>query len=263
MLTMIDGVRLREMTESDWPQVAAIWAEGIATGNATFETEPPSWEVFDGTRRPEGRLVAEAGGAIVGWAALSPGLGPGLLRRRGGEQRLRRLHGSRPGRRRRLMRELVAAAGAAGIWTIQTSVFPENAASIALHERAGFRVVGRRERIAQLDGSGATRCSWSSASRDRAPRTRVSALVVPAAEHEARVVPAEAERVRDADLDLLARAPRSGCSRGRRSGSGVVWLIVGGRMPRSSARIVKIASTAPAAPRQWPVAPFVDEIGVR
>ena len=69
---MTDRVRLREMTEADWPAVAAIWAEGIATGNATFETEPPSWAAFDATRRQEGRFVAEHDGAVVGWTALSP-----------------------------------------------------------------------------------------------------------------------------------------------------------------------------------------------
>lgn len=149
---MIPGTELREMTEADWPQVAAIWAEGIATGQATFETEPPSWAFFDATRRPEGRFVAEHDGAVVGWTALAPvssrpcyagvaensvyvassarGLGVGTA----------------------LMHALVTAAAAAGIWTIQTSVFPENAVSIALHERVGFRIVGRRERIAQLDG---------------------------------------------------------------------------------------------------------------
>ena len=147
---MIPGAELREMTEADWPQVAAIWAEGIATGQATFKTEPPSWPVFDATRRPEGRFVAEHDGVVVGWAALAPvssrpcyagvaensvyvassarGLGVGTA----------------------LMRALVTAAAAAGIWTIQTSVFPENGASIALHERVGFRIVGRRERIAEL-----------------------------------------------------------------------------------------------------------------
>ena len=140
------------MTEADWPRVAEIWAEGIATGIATFETEPPSWASFDASRRPEGRIVAVHDGGVVGWAALSPvssrpcyagvaensvyvasearGLGVGTA----------------------LMRALVTAAAEAGIWTIQTSVFPENAASIALHERAGFRVVGRRERIAELGG---------------------------------------------------------------------------------------------------------------
>jgi len=143
---------LREMTEADWPRVAAIWAEGIATGIATFETEPPTWASFDASRLPQGRVIAEHADRVVGWAALSPvssrpcyagvaensvyvasaarGLGVGTA----------------------LMRALVEAAVEAGIWTIQTSVFPENTASLALHERAGFRVVGRRERIAQLEG---------------------------------------------------------------------------------------------------------------
>ena len=140
------------MTEADWPAVAAIWAEGIATGNATFETEPPSWAAFDATRRPEGRFVAEHGGAVVGWAALSP------VSSRPATRAWPRTASTSPrppagqGVGTALMEALAAAAAAAGIWTIQTSVFPENAASIALHERAGFRVVGRRERIAELGG---------------------------------------------------------------------------------------------------------------
>ena len=205
VLTMIDRVRLREMTEADWPQVAAIWAEGIATGNATFETEPPSWDVFDAHAAPEGRLVAEAGGAVVGWAALSR-VSARTCYAGVAENSVYVASAARgQGVGGLLMRELVAAAGAAGIWTIQTSVFPENAASIALHERAGFRVVGRRERIAELDGVLAGHgVPGASPPVTRSRRTRVSVLVVPAAEDEARVVPAEAERVRHADLDLLA-----------------------------------------------------------
>ena len=143
---------LRAMTEADWPEVATIWADGIATGNATFETEPPSWSSFDATRHREGRFVAEIGGTVVGWAAIAPvSTRPcyaGVVENsvyvasatRGG------------GMGSALMRALVESARQAGIWTIQTSVFPTNAASVALHERAGFRLVGRRERIAELDG---------------------------------------------------------------------------------------------------------------
>ncbi len=140
------------MTEADWPEVAAIWAEGIATGNATFETEPPSWAAFDATRRPEGRFVAELGGSVVGWAALS------FVSSRPcyagvAENSVYVASAARgQGVGTALMEALVEAAAAAGIWTIQTSVFPENPASIALHERAGFRIVGRRERIAELGG---------------------------------------------------------------------------------------------------------------
>jgi L-amino acid N-acyltransferase YncA len=145
-------VEIRPLAESDWPAVEAIYAEGIATRNATFETETPTWGEFDAAHLEEHRLVAEIDGDVVGWAALSPtssrtcysgvaehsvyvteaarGRGVGLA----------------------LMESLLASADGGGIWTIQTSVFPENAASVALHERLGFRVVGRRERIAQLDG---------------------------------------------------------------------------------------------------------------
>ena len=149
---MTEGVRLREMTEADWPAVAAIWAEGIATGNATFETEPPSWAAFDATRKAEGRFVAEDGGAVVGWAALSPVSSRPCYA--GVAENSVYVASAARGRGvgTALMEALTAAAAAAGIWTIQTSVFPENAASIALHERAGFRVVGRRERIAELGG---------------------------------------------------------------------------------------------------------------
>jgi phosphinothricin acetyltransferase len=149
---MTEGVRLREMTEADWPAVAAIWAEGIATGNATFETEPPSWAAFDATRKSEGRFVAEDGRAVVGWAALSAVSSRPCYA--GVAENSVYVASAARGRGvgTALMEALTAAAAAAGIWTIQTSVFPENAASIALHERAGFRVVGRRERIAELGG---------------------------------------------------------------------------------------------------------------
>jgi phosphinothricin acetyltransferase len=140
------------MTEADWPAVAAIWAEGIATGNATFETEPPSWAAFDATRKSEGRFVAEDGGTVVGWAALSAVSSRPCYA--GVAENSVYVASAARGRGvgTALMEALTAAAAAAGIWTIQTSVFPENAASIALHERAGFRVVGRRERIAELGG---------------------------------------------------------------------------------------------------------------
>jgi phosphinothricin acetyltransferase len=142
------------MIEADWPAVAAIWAEGIATGNATFETEPPSWAAFDATRRKEGRFVAvtERGGAVVGWAALSPVSSRPCYAGVAENSVYVAASARGEGVGTALMEALAAAAAAAGIWTIQTSVFPENTASIALHERAGFRIVGRRERIAELDG---------------------------------------------------------------------------------------------------------------
>jgi L-amino acid N-acyltransferase YncA len=145
-------VSLRPMQADDWPAVERIWAEGIATGVATFETETPAWEAFDAGRLPGHRLIAEHDGDVVGWAALSPVSArecyAGVV-----ENSVYVAESARGlGVGRALMDALVASADAAGLWTIQTSVFPENRASLALHEHVGFRVVGRRERIARLDG---------------------------------------------------------------------------------------------------------------
>ncbi len=143
---------IRAMTPADWPAVEAIYAEGIATGDATFETEPPSWDEFDAGRLPNHRLVAVEDGAVVGWAAFSPTSTrecyAGVV-----EHSVYVAEDARGrGVGRGLMEALIASADTGGLWTIQTSIFPENVASIALHERVGFRIVGRRERIAQLDG---------------------------------------------------------------------------------------------------------------
>lgn len=140
------------MTFEDWPSVHAIYAEGIATRNATFETEPPSWEEFDRGRLPRARLVAVESGSVAGWAALSAtstrACYSGVV-----EHSVYVAEDARGrGIGRALLDDLVAAADEAGIWTIQTSIFPENGASLALHELVGFKVIGRRERIAQLDG---------------------------------------------------------------------------------------------------------------
>jgi L-amino acid N-acyltransferase YncA len=145
-------VEIRRMTRGDWPAVEAIYADGIATGDATFETSPPSWTEFDRGRLREHRLVAVEGGEILGWAALAPTSArecyAGVV-----EHSVYVAEGARGrGVGRALMEALVTGADAAGLWTIQTSIFPENAASVALHERLGFRVVGRRERIARLGG---------------------------------------------------------------------------------------------------------------
>jgi L-amino acid N-acyltransferase YncA len=145
-------VEIRPLHEEDWPEVAAIWADGIATRAATFETEVPSWEEFDRSRLREHRLVAVEDGAVVGWAALAPTSArdcyAGVV-----ENSVYVAVGARGrGVGRALMDALVVGAEAAGIWTIQTNVFPENEASVALHIATGFRVVGRRQRIAQFDG---------------------------------------------------------------------------------------------------------------
>jgi L-amino acid N-acyltransferase YncA len=145
-------IEIRAMTAGDWPEVEGIYAEGIATGNATFETAPPSYEEFDASRLREHRLVAVEDRRIVGWAALSPTSSRECYA--GVAEHSVYVAAPMRGRGvgRKLMDALLASADASGVWTIQTNVFPENSATVALHERVGFRVVGRRERIAQLDG---------------------------------------------------------------------------------------------------------------
>ncbi len=140
------------MTPADWPAVEAIYAAGIATGEATFETAPPSWEEFDAGRLPDHRLVAVENGEVVGWAALSPTSSRACYAGVVEHSVYVAEHAHGRGIGRRLLEALLASAEAAGIWTIQTSIFPENVASVALHGRVGFRIVGRRERIARLDG---------------------------------------------------------------------------------------------------------------
>jgi L-amino acid N-acyltransferase YncA len=144
---------IRGLDASDWPAVRAIWEEGIATGQATFEGSTPSWAEFEQSRYPgELRLVGELDGVVVGWAALAPASQRGCYA--GVAEHsvyvTERARGTGVGEA--LMRALLDNAQRAGIWTVQTSVFPGNRASLALHERLGFRVVGHRERIAQLEG---------------------------------------------------------------------------------------------------------------
>ena len=140
------------MAPSDWAKVASIYAEGIATGVATFETETPTWAEWDGAHLTTGRIVARENGAVVGWAALTP-ISQRACYRGVAEVSIYVASAARgQGVGTALMSRLADDAGAGGIWTLQATVFPENEASLALHRRAGFRVIGRRERIAQLDG---------------------------------------------------------------------------------------------------------------
>lgn len=144
---------LTALAPSHWPEVRAVYAEGMATGMATFETELPSWEAFDRSRRPDCRLVAlDPKARVVGWAALSP-VSPRAAYAGVAEVSIyvaERARGAGVGTS--LLTALVDAADAAGLWTLQATVFPENAATLRLHEKCGFRVVGRRERIGRLHG---------------------------------------------------------------------------------------------------------------
>ena len=145
-------VVVEPMRPDDWDEVRAIYESGIATGNATFETSAPSWEEWDSSHLPEHRLVARIGGRVAGWAALAPVSSRCVYE--GIAENSVYVSPSAAGRGvgRALLSALVANAEAAGIWTIQTGIFPENGASLALHARCGFRVVGVRERLGRHNG---------------------------------------------------------------------------------------------------------------
>ena len=143
---------LRPLEPEDWPAVAEIYWDGMRDGLATFETEVPSWEVWAGGHMHNHRLVAEILGEVVGFAALAP-VSERQCYRGVVEDSVYVAREARGlGIGRALLEGLIAGAESDGIWTIQTSIFPENRASLALHERCGFRVVGTRERIAKRDG---------------------------------------------------------------------------------------------------------------
>jgi len=142
---------IRSMTAADWASVESIYRAGIATGNATFEAEPPTWPAFDSGKLAWGRLVAEdAVGAVIGWVAASSvssrEVYRGVVEHSVYVADSARGHGAGAA----LLRAFLDAADAAGVWTVQSSIFPENLASLALHDRAGFRRVGHRERIALM-----------------------------------------------------------------------------------------------------------------
>lgn len=140
-------LRIEAMAPRDWPDVRRIFEEGIASGNATFETRAPEREVWDRAHLAEPRLVARDDGRVVGWAALSP-VSVRPVYAGVAEVSIYVAETARGrGVGRALLEELVARSERAGIWTLQSGIFPENRASVALHERCGFRVVGRRERI--------------------------------------------------------------------------------------------------------------------
>ena len=145
-------VTVRPMRDEDWEAVRRIYGEGIATRTATFTTEVPLQTTLDGLWLPGHRWVAEIDGTVVGWAALSPTSGRDCYRGVA-ENSIYVADGMRGrGVGKALLHTQVIAADEAGLWTLQTSIFPENRASIALHHSAGFRTLGVRERIAQLDG---------------------------------------------------------------------------------------------------------------
>jgi L-amino acid N-acyltransferase YncA len=140
------------MTDAHAASVLAIYQAGIDEGDATFETQAPAWEVFSAARLPAHRYVARDEDRVLGWVAASAVSGRYVYS--GVVEHSVYVHPAARGRGvgRGLLQALIASTEAAGIWTLQSGIFPENVASLALHRAAGFRQVGRRERIGQHHG---------------------------------------------------------------------------------------------------------------
>lgn len=141
------------LNRKEWPAVRAIYSQGIATGQATFQTEPGSWESWDSAHLSCCRLLLRREHAVVAWAALSP-VSVRPVYRGVAEVSIYVAAAARgEGLGRALLRALTADSEENGLWTLQAGIFPENHASLALHESCGFRVVGVRERLGMLHGA--------------------------------------------------------------------------------------------------------------
>jgi phosphinothricin acetyltransferase len=141
------------MKPEDWPEVRAIYEEGIATGHATFETRAPDWAAWDTKYLRAARLVAWRHARVVGWVALSPVSSREVYSGVAEVSIYVAAAAQGEGVGKALLQAAIAASEQAGIWTLQGGIFPENRASVTLHKSCGFREVGVRERLGRLDGA--------------------------------------------------------------------------------------------------------------
>lgn len=144
------GITIRTMTINDYPAVAKIYEEGIATGNATFQTKAPDWASWDKDHLAYGRLIAENTEGVVGWAALVPVSGRCVYAGVAELSVYVAEHARGLGVGRLLMEKLIEESEINGLWTLQAGIFPENEGSVILHEKTGFRRIGYRERVGQM-----------------------------------------------------------------------------------------------------------------
>jgi len=146
------AITFREMLAEDWASVAKIYQQGIETGNATFQKEPPAWEDWDKEHLKKCRIVATDGNTVVGWVALTPISGGCVFA--GVAELSIYISNDYKGQKigSQLLEKLILASEQENIWTLQAGIFPENLTSIAIHELAGFRKVGYREKISKMNG---------------------------------------------------------------------------------------------------------------
>lgn len=145
-------MQVREMKASDWEDVSQIYAQGIATGFATFEQTISSYESWNQAHVEKCRLIAEENGEILGWAALSPVSSRCVYGGIGEVSVYIRAESRGKGVGKLLLKQLISESEKAGFWTIQSGIFPENEASIHLHKKIGFRFIGKRERVGKIQG---------------------------------------------------------------------------------------------------------------
>jgi phosphinothricin acetyltransferase len=146
------GIEIRTLTADDWNAVRAIYLDGIATNQATFETQAPSWAEWDSVHLPAPRLVATSEDRVLGWAALSPVSSRAVYAGVAEVSVYVDVDSRGKGLGKALFGALITESEKNGIWTLQASIFVENIASIALHKACDFCVVGRRERIGKGNG---------------------------------------------------------------------------------------------------------------
>jgi phosphinothricin acetyltransferase len=146
------ALEIRALRPDDWPEVARIYDEGIRTGHATFETAVPSWDEWHDAHLRAHRLVAVIDGRLAGWAAASPVSSRCVYAGVAEHSVYVAAEARRRGVGRELLAALIDSSERAGIWTLESGIFPENAASLALHAALGFRVVGVRRRLGRLHG---------------------------------------------------------------------------------------------------------------
>ena len=145
-------MKIRPLLKEDWPIVKKIYQEGMDTGIATFETHCPDWEIWNSKFLQKCRIIVEEDGKVLGWAALSPTSKRAVYKGVVEVTIYIDLNQTGKGIGTKLMTALVEQSEQAGFWTLQSSIFSENKSSIQLHLKAGFRVLGTRERIAKRDG---------------------------------------------------------------------------------------------------------------
>ncbi len=140
------------MLAAHWPDVKKIYAEGVATGNATFQASIPEWEEWDSAHVQTPRLVAVENDKVLGWAALTAVSGRCVYAGVGEVSVYVSESARGKGIGKLLLNALIAASEQNGFWTLQAGIFPENTGSIKIHEDCGFRIIGKREKIGKMNG---------------------------------------------------------------------------------------------------------------